>query len=323
MRLIEALLFEAVNPKAIIMGGGAGVGKSSLVNKFKDSASNWAYFNPDKYARDPQNPMYKNLSAASVQNKKDVAAALEGDKPNMIWDTTANNPAEVMKVAQAGYDVLMFMVYTHPMISFFNNFERAKEPGEESVPVATVLQTWTSAYKPELINTYKEAFGKNFHLVDNPGAPDRKGQYDKYIAEFNEAMKKGVDGLREYFKSLAEKPEFKSTYSKGMPDLPADVKADYDKNVKELGLTLTPDEDKKLQREVLKYYNDKGEFHPAVKTGRQGGYAEKLESIQKAAQRQKELMDGVYNDLYNRMKDTVADTITPDQAADIAKQFIG
>jgi len=92
---------------------------------------------------------------------------------------------------------------------------------------------------------------------------------------------------------------------------------------KELGLKLTPDEDKKLQREVLKYFNDKGELHPAVKAGRTGGYAEKLESIRKAAERQKELMDGVYNELYSRMKDTVADTITPDQAADIAKQFIG
>jgi hypothetical protein len=152
---------------------------------------------------------------------------------------------------------------------------------------------------------------------------NRKGQYDKYIAEFNQAMKKGVDGLKEYFKGLAEKPEFRSSYSKGAPDLPAEVKADYGKNVKELGLKLTPDEDKKLQREVLKYFNDKGELHPAVKAGRTGGYAEKLESIRKAAERQKELMDGVYNELYSRMKDTVADTITPDQAADIAKQFIG
>ena len=319
------------------MGGGAGSGKTSLVGKVMGAdgytaiadrliEKGWKYFNPDKYARDPESKMYKNLSAASVLNRKEVEDTIKGDRPNLVWDTTANNIEETLKVPQAGYDTLMLMMYTHPMVSIFNNFARASKEGEESLPIYTVLSTWVSSYNTDTIDAYQKALGDRFFLVNNPGGAKKQADYEKLIAEFNKAMEKGPEGLLEYFEKLGEDPFFRTSMSKGAPELPAELQADYDEKVKALGLEMTPDEDKKLKRDILKYYLDpkhKGAFAPAEKTGNRQGYAEKLQGFRDTAEKQRAANKKAVQSVYDLMKGQSQNMISRDEAIAKAKAFLG
>ncbi len=82
-------------PKAIVMAGGAGAGKSFLMKQL--GLTGLAMFNPDKYVEDPAHPYYNNLSAASGQVDKDVAAAAETGK-SLIWDTKAYQPSKITNI---------------------------------------------------------------------------------------------------------------------------------------------------------------------------------------------------------------------------------
>ena len=111
-------------PKAVVMAGGAGAGKSFLIKQL--GLISLPMFNPDRYVEDPDHPFHNNLAAASGQADKDVAAAAETGK-SLVWDTTASNPAKIENLLNKGYDVYMVMVYTHPMIAFINNFSRQEK----------------------------------------------------------------------------------------------------------------------------------------------------------------------------------------------------
>ena len=87
MKLSELILEATTKPKAVIMAGGAGAGKTYLLNQL--SLDSLTQFNPDKYVEDPDHPYYNNLGAASRQVNKDVEQAAE-DKTSFVWDTTAS-----------------------------------------------------------------------------------------------------------------------------------------------------------------------------------------------------------------------------------------
>jgi predicted kinase len=129
------ILREAAMPqdKMIIMAGGAGAGKSTLINKIKSAAPGFEIINPDKYVEDKDSPMYNNLAQSSIQvDDKDVPDALANHK-SFIWDTTASNTAKLfgglyrrkevpgLINQHPDYDVMMIMVYAHPIVSFLNN----------------------------------------------------------------------------------------------------------------------------------------------------------------------------------------------------------
>ena len=124
---------DETKPKAVVMAGGAGAGKSYLIDKL--DLISLPMFNPDKYVEDPNHPFHNNLSAASGQVDKDVEAAAETGK-SLVWDTTASNPSKIENLLNKGYDVYMVMVYTHPMVAFINNFSRQRR-----VPKSAVFQT--------------------------------------------------------------------------------------------------------------------------------------------------------------------------------------
>ena len=91
IRLVKLLTEIENKAKVIIMAGGAGAGKSTLINKFKNSIPDFELINPDKYIEDKDHPLYNNLGGASAQvDDKDVPQAMSGKK-NFIWDTTASN----------------------------------------------------------------------------------------------------------------------------------------------------------------------------------------------------------------------------------------
>ena len=195
MKLTD-LIFEADGkPKAVVMAGGGGAGKSTFL---KQVDTNVPVLNPDKYVEGQD----MHLAAASKMVEKEVGEMVDQRK-SFIWDTTASNPAKVQGLLEAGYDVMMVMVYTHPIISFISNFQR-----ERKIPKIGVLSTWAGSYG--LIEQYRKMLGSNFHLVSNT----RGGQYDKEIKGFNAAAQKGGEALGDFLESLGM--ETKSTFSKAV-----------------------------------------------------------------------------------------------------------
>ena len=190
IKLSELILERQSRPKVVIMAGGAGAGKTYLLNQL-DLAS-MPIVNPDKYVEDPDHQAYNNLGAGARLADKE-AENLSTDKKSFVWDTTASNPAKVKDLASKGYDIYMVMVYTHPMISYISNFKR-----QRNIPSAAVFSTWRNVY--QLINDYNKITKGNLSLFIS----DRGGKYDKEIEAFNTAAKNGPQGIKDYLQRYNE-----------------------------------------------------------------------------------------------------------------------
>ena len=119
MKLSQLILEAKAKPKAVIMAGGAGAGKSYLLNQL--DLGGLTVYNPDKYVEDKEHPYYGNLSAAANQVNQDVEDASQ-NKENFIWDTTASNSKKVQYLIVKDYENYIVIVYTHPLISFISKF---------------------------------------------------------------------------------------------------------------------------------------------------------------------------------------------------------
>ena len=213
IKLIKLLTEIENKSKMIVMAGGAGSGKSTLINKFKDAVPDFEIFNPDKYVEDKTSPLHNKLTQASNQiDNKDIPDAIAQGK-NFIWDTTASNANKMLGgtyrrkevegiLNNDDYDTLMIMVYAHPIVSFLRNFKR-----DRKVPKVGVLSTWNNVYGN--INRYKSALGDNLVLYQSPAE-----EYKEEIEEFNRAAQAGE--LEEYFYNLvSQDPEkYASTFRK-------------------------------------------------------------------------------------------------------------
>ena len=213
IKLVKLLTEIENKAKVIIMAGGAGAGKSTLINKFKSSVPDFELINPDKYIEDEDHPFHNNLARASSQvDDEDVPQAMSG-KENFIWDTTASNANKLFGgtyrrkevegiLKHPDYDTLMVMVYAHPIVSFLRNFNR-----DRKVPKVGVLNTWNNVYGN--INRYKSELGDNLVLYQSD-AGDLQDDVDK----FNLAVSQGK--LKEYFEDLiAQDPDkYASTFRK-------------------------------------------------------------------------------------------------------------
>jgi len=216
------LLKEVQNkPKAIIMAGGASVGKSTILKTIDSQLKGFENLNADKYVEDKDSPMFGNLSAASSQiRKQDLPNAIES-KRNLIYDTTASNLSTLQPTLdmlnEGGYDVMMIMVYAHPIVSFLRNYKR-----ERRVPAAGVLGTWAKV--SNLLDEYKNIFGDNFILVNTPSGPEEEAE----IANFEKAYQDG--SLKEYFDNLLSTGQFTSSFRKDDTDLSPEEKAKREKS---------------------------------------------------------------------------------------------
>ena len=203
IKLLDLLLEAKSGKKAIIMAGGAGAGKSTFVRQIKPDLQkyDWVELNADKYVEDKDSPMYNNLAKASIQiDKQDLPNAIKSGN-NFLYDTTATNVDRISGIKNDGYDVMMVMVYTNPIVSFLRNFKR-----ERKVPTVGVLSSWNNVYKN--IETYKKMFGDQFYLVQTGGSDEET----KMVGEFENAYKSGK--LKEFFEQLLSSGQFKSTFKK-------------------------------------------------------------------------------------------------------------
>jgi hypothetical protein len=185
------------------MAGGAGVGKSYFARQIKPDLqkAGWGELNADKYVEDKDSPMYNNLARASSQiDKVDLPSVIKaGD--NFLYDTTATNVQKIEGIKDSGYDIMMIMIYTNPIVSFLRNFKR-----ERKVPTVGVLSSWNNIYKN--IDTYKKMFGDKFYLVPT----EMSDEESKMVDEFEKAHKSNK--LKEFFEELLSSGQFKSTFRK-------------------------------------------------------------------------------------------------------------
>lgn len=203
IKLLDLLMEAKTGKKAIIMAGGAGAGKSFFVRQIRSDLqkAGWTELNADKYVEDKDSPMYNNLAKASSQiDKVDLPNAIKSGK-NFLYDTTATNVQRIGGIQDSGYDVMMIMIYTNPIVSFLRNFKR-----ERKVPTVGVLSSWNNIYKN--IETYKKMFGDKFYLVPTELSVEEK----KMVDEFEKAHRQ--NRLKEFFEDLLSSGQFKSSFRK-------------------------------------------------------------------------------------------------------------
>jgi predicted kinase len=240
----------------IIMAGAAGSGKSTLISKIKSATPGFEIINPDKYVEDKDSPMYNNLMQSSMQvDDKDVPDALANHK-SFIWDTTASNANKLfgglykrkeipgLLNQHPYYDVMMIMIYAHPIVSFLRNFKR-----ERRVPRVGVISTWNSVYGN--IDTYKSKLGDNFVMYQ---APD--DEYQTEINGFNEAVKQGR--LYDWLEELTSKDpdQFKSTLGNKAPEPTTPEEQAKKDKAKEKSTEIYKQQVEQLEREFTNI-NDK------------------------------------------------------------------
>ena len=249
IKLSDLILEATGGPKAVIMGGGAGAGKTYLLKQLQ--LGSLPLFNPDKYVEDPDHPYHNKLGPASTQVAKDVAAAAES-KTSLVWDTTASGVQfrkGLDNLLDKGYKVYMIMVYTHPMVSYISNFARA----DRAVPSSAVFSTWRNAYQK--IAEYNKLTNGNFSLFAN----DHGGKFKKEIEGFNTAAKNGINGVKDYLKAYNERTGAgKSTFFQPV-DMSQAEEQEFEKAISGLDYDKeNRSEDKAIKKEFLKYYTKNG-----------------------------------------------------------------
>jgi len=313
-------------PKAIIMAGGAGVGKTFVTDKFKKAAESkgWVVLNPDQYARNPDPEQRLSLAAAASKINKEVdSLAKSEDKPNIIWDTTANNPTKVKELQDAGYDVLMIMVYAHPSVAFEQNFARASKEGEDSLPPYVILKTWADSYNDPHIENYQKMFGDNFIIIDNTSKP---GTDNSKIDAFNKAAQQGGKALEKYIGDVINSdPEYyESSQMVSKPaDLSKEQQADFNFKIQELGLKLEEDDREAMEKLYQKYFEKNNEVMPLKKVGRKNGMEEVYKSYMSKKVKKDTEKDRVYSDISSTIKNVGKSFLSIDDATSKAMAHIG
>jgi|TARA_B100002019_G_scaffold13135_1_gene10632 predicted kinase len=194
--LIQLLKEVSANPKALILSGAPGAGKSSLLEKVKGQA---LILNIDDYYIDnlkkanvsldlknaspeDRSKAAKAMMAANKEFRPLVKKTIEG-KENIIFDQTSASYKKTRalkdELEDLGYDVMMAYVFASVEKSLDRNetrFERSK--GEDrSLPPAIVFRTWNEVTKNFV--PYSELFGNMFVPVVN----DKKPFTDKSVEE--------------------------------------------------------------------------------------------------------------------------------------------
>jgi len=305
---LSTLILEARNrPKIVVMAGGAGTGKSYLLNQL--DLGSLPLVNPDKYVEDPKSPAYNKLtSGVALANKE--ADQLTDDKTSFVWDTTASNPKKVKDIINKGYDVYMVMVYTHPMIAYIANAGRKRQ-----VPSSAVFSTWRNVY--QLIKDYQKMTGGNMSIFIN----DRGGQYKDEVEGFDTAAKNGVQGIKDYLQNYNNKNDIGGSsffvpveMSKQEEEefLKATANIDYNKDNRS--------EDKALKKVFLKAYQANGvgpgedKLRDAVKKYR----AEK----EKTSERENDILENIAEMLYSPTFQAILQHSTPAEIDQNIQNFL-
>jgi len=183
--LVQLLKEVQTQPKAILMAGPAGAGKSYTLNQL--GLQNFTTINvDDDYEALLQKELGKSDFASMSPEELSTAAKMMGkarattkekevlattNLNNIVVDGTGASYKNIVKKKQEleniGYDVFMILIYVSPMTSLIRNAERGR-----SLPTSAVLKSWASVMNN--IEPYKQLFGNNIVIINNdPAEPDK------------------------------------------------------------------------------------------------------------------------------------------------------
>ena len=176
---LSTLLKEITGkPKAIFLAGPSGSGKTYISKQLIPSSlkvinSDDTYeellkasgiglkqkdFTPDQLSQAAK------MQAQARKITQDTLSKSMEDKNDIVIDGTgaASNPVlkKKQQLEDLGYETLMLMVYVSPLTSLERNAQR-----DRSLMPGIVLRTWRDVNKN--IDIYRQAFGKNFILLNN------------------------------------------------------------------------------------------------------------------------------------------------------------
>jgi len=307
IKLTDLILERQGRPKVIVMAGGAGAGKSYLLNQL--SLSSLPQVNPDKYVEDPDHPAYNNLSQGARLADKE-AQELSDNKTSFVWDTTASNPKKVQELINKGYDVFMVMVYTHPMISYISNFSR-----ERNIPGAAVFSTWRNVY--QLIADYDKITNSNLAIF----VSDRGGKYNKEIEAFNTAAKNGPSGIKDYLERYNEANNIGGSTFRKPIQLSAQEEEEFKKHIGSLDYDKEGYGEDRALKKAFKDAYDKNGVGPGL---------DKMKDIlkkyrdrkAKQDQRETEVLDNIADMLFNEKFQKLLQHSTPREIDSKVQAFL-
>jgi len=187
IKLLDLLLEASARPKAIFLAGPAGSGKTFVTKQIVPS--DLAVINVDdayeellraaglgtKIADFSQDQLSQaaQMMGRAQKATKEKYAQLSAAKNNIVIDGTGAASKPLLKKKQEledlGYDTMMLMIWVSPYTSLKRNASR-----DRALPPAIVLKTWAGVNQN--MDTYKDAFGDNFVLVNND--PEGKAEYN-------------------------------------------------------------------------------------------------------------------------------------------------
>lgn len=190
MRKIESLLYEVVkNKRAVLFAGPAGSGKTTIIKNYIPSKFQEYVINADKYYEADMKKLTgdseikqseftpellsksaKVMSKAQKQVKLDFEEAILRGRP-IIMDITGGSSAETVrkkhKLEDAGYSVMMVMIYVSPISVLERNAARNR-----TLKPSIVLRSWKDVVSN--IQHYRKAFKDNFVLIKNEKDEEKK-----------------------------------------------------------------------------------------------------------------------------------------------------
>lgn len=179
-------ILKSGRPKAIILGGPAASGKSTLIKKLPTVLEGYKILNVDKYyevfiSEEGLNPDHtkwtpqerslggKLMGKAHKANKEERDLLISNFQ-NIIIDTTSGSFNITLKLykklEEQGYDIFMIGVYSHPLITLKRNQNR-----DRRLLSSIINRTWADYVG--LIPQYKKLFKQNFSLINMSGIPDK------------------------------------------------------------------------------------------------------------------------------------------------------
>jgi dephospho-CoA kinase len=176
--LIRLLKEVQEQPKAILMAGPAGAGKSYTLNQL--GLQNFTTINvDDDFEALLQKELGKSDFASMSPEELSTAAKMMGkarattrekellattNLNNIVVDGTGASYKVVAKkkeeLEKMGYQVFMLLIYVSPMTSLKRNAKRGR-----SLPTSAVLKSWGSVVNN--IGAYKQLFGNNIAVINN------------------------------------------------------------------------------------------------------------------------------------------------------------
>jgi predicted kinase len=229
IKLRHIILEQSTNPKALILAGSPGAGKSSFIEGVKDAI----ILNVDDYYMRNLKDLNVSLDLrnANAEDRSKAAQAMAAankefrpmtreiilGKKNFILDGTAASSGPTLKLKaeleELGYDVLMVYVFASLEKALDRNDTRFDRSGgkDRSLAPAIVLRTWNNI--TQNYELYQKEFRNNFVSVVNDKALEKgepmsslESLVDKYITPYSPKDTKPKTD-KEKAKSAASKAE--------------------------------------------------------------------------------------------------------------------